>query len=690
MKKQKEVLELQIEKEPFVIFQFVKIEGIRGKEEYKKSRFVSPIFGRSVKDVVAVPFTIKDTGDTTRRFDAFRTKPKLTEQEAIRKHGNKYYEFSNIISNKTRSEYFGESDYVPTNEKEIDSKKERKVIVPIGSKKTFVEKEIDTMPFKAKEVKEHRVQEMKPVYEDVKVDRDPYVETYKRKTNDQVINTSDFGQGNQQDKNKFVPKEVKEHVFIKTDHYQLPSIKLFSKKDRDLNEKPQWLLDQIDVINATLQQFGIEGEVSGSKKGPTVTRYEINLEPGVNVKRVLSIHDNLMMNLAASSIRIEAPIPGKPFVGLEVPNIKTEIVSFGNVVDTKEFLDDYDHPLKVALGVDIDGENIYVDIQSMPHGLIAGATNSGKSVCVNTVLISLLLKNSPKDLRLILIDPKMVELTPYNDLPHLITPVITDAKMAASALGWAVQEMEKRYQTFANNRARDIKSFNDNVKRGFTDLEKMPYIVIVIDELADLMAVASHEVEDTIQRLTQKARAAGIHLLVATQRPSTDVVKGTIKSNIPARIAFKVASFVDSTTILDGAGAEALLGKGDMLLKRSDRTHRLQGAYIPDDEIYAVTDFIKKNNDPNYVFMHEALKQQNRAKEIITDDLFVDVAYYVVETKNASINSLQKQFEIGFNRAQKLVEMLEEYQIVTKSQGTKAREVLVTEEELKDILDQNY
>jgi DNA segregation ATPase FtsK/SpoIIIE, S-DNA-T family len=690
MKKQKEVIELQIEKEPFVIFQFVKIEGIRGKEEYKKSRFVSPIFGRSVKDVVAVPFTIKDTGDTTRRFDAFRTKPKLTEEEAKRKHGNKYYEFTNIISNKTRSEYFGESDYIPTNEKEVDKKKERQIITPIGKNKIIGEKEIDPMPFKAKEVPKHHIQEMKPIYDEVKIERDPVVETYKRKSSEQVINTSDFGQGNQVEKDSFKSREVKEQLFVKTDHYQLPSIKLFSKKDRDLNERPQWLLDQIDVINATLQQFGIEGEVSGSKKGPTVTRYEINLEPGVNVKRVLGIHDNLMMNLAAPSIRIEAPIPGKPFVGLEVPNIKTEIVSFGNVVDTKEFLDDYDHPLKVALGVDIDGENIYVDIQSMPHGLIAGATNSGKSVCVNTVLISLLLKNSPKDLRLILIDPKMVELTPYNDLPHLITPVITDAKMAASALGWAVQEMEKRYQTFANNRARDIKSFNDNVKRGFTDLEKMPYIVIVIDELADLMAVASHEVEETIQRLTQKARAAGIHLLVATQRPSTDVVKGTIKSNIPSRIAFKVASFVDSTTILDGAGAEALLGKGDMLLKRSDRTHRLQGAYIPDDEIYAVTDFIKKNNEPDYIFMHEALKLQNRAKEIITDDLFVDVAYYVVETKNASINSLQKQFEIGFNRAQKLVEMLEEYQIVTKSQGTKAREVLVTEEELKEILDQNY
>ncbi|PKK93256.1 MAG: hypothetical protein CVV61_05550, partial [Tenericutes bacterium HGW-Tenericutes-6] len=468
--------------------------------------------------------------------------------------------------------------------------------------------------------------------------------------------------------------------------YIYPSVKIFSKKDRDLNEKPQWLLDQIDVINATLAQFGIEGEVSGSTKGPTVTRYEIQLEPGVNVKRILNIQDNLMMNLSSKSLRIEAPIPGKPYVGLEVPNVKPEIVAFGNVVDTKEFMEDYDHPLKIALGVDIDGENIYVDIQSMPHGLIAGATNSGKSVCVNTVLVSLLLKNSPEDLKLILIDPKMVELTPYNNLPHLITPVITDAKMAAAALGWATTEMDKRYQMFANSRARDIRSFNDNVKRGLVDEEKMPYIVIVIDELADLMMVAAHDVEDAIQRITQKARAAGIHLLVATQRPTTDVVKGTIKSNIPARIAFKVASFVDSTTILDGAGAESLLGKGDMLLKRSDRTHRLQGAYIPDDEIYQVTDFIRNQYEPQYIFEHDALKQQAKMREAVSDDLFNDVAYFVVQTGNASINSIQKEFEIGFNRAQKLVEMLEQYDIVSPSQGTKAREVLVNVHELEDIL----
>src|SRR5690606_21048014 len=274
-------------------------------------------------------------------------------------------------------------------------------------------------------------------------------------------------------------------------------------------------------------------------------------EPGVPVKRVTSIQDNIMMNLAAKTVRIEAPIPGKPYVGVEVPNKVADIVAFGNVVDTDEFLLDRDHPLKVALGEDIDGTNIYVDIAKMPHGLIAGATNSGKSVCVNTILVSLLLKNKPEDLKLILVDPKMVELTRYNDLPHLITPVITDAKMAASALNWIVDEMEKRYRLFAATRSRDMRSFNENVAKGFVDEEKLPYIVIVIDELADLMMVAAHDVEDAIQRITQKARAAGIHLLVATQRPTVDVVRGTIKSNIPTRIAFRVASFTDSTTILD-------------------------------------------------------------------------------------------------------------------------------------------
>lgn len=688
MKKEKINPELNVTKEPFIIFQFVKLEGIRVKSKYKKDRFVSPIFGRSVKDVVTVPFTIKDTGDTVRRFDAFRTKPKLSEEEAIKKHGNKYYEFTNIVSNKTREEYFGPSTYTPDQNQDGEVKEEKKTLKPIGKKFIESKPEIDPMPFKANPEPKRTVAYVAPVMEEKKMDQEPFVETYRRPSFEKPIVTSDFGAHQTTDqeekphfeKETYIPKENKQYLY--------PPVTLFSKKQRDLDEKPQWLLDQMDIINSTLTQFGIEGEVSGSKKGPTVTRYEIALEPGVNVKRVLSIQDNLMMNLASKSIRIEAPIPGKPYVGIEVPNVKTEIVAFGNVVDTKDFLEDREHPLKVALGVDIDGENIYVDIQAMPHGLIAGATNSGKSVCVNTVLVSLLLKNTPEDLKLILIDPKMVELTPYNDLPHLVTPVITDVKMAAAALNWAVNEMEKRYQLFAGSRSRDIRSFNDNVKRGLVDHPKMPYIVIVIDELADLMMVAPHDVEDSIQRLTQKARAAGIHLLVATQRPTTDVVKGTIKSNIPARIAFKVSSFVDSTTILDGAGAEALLGKGDMLLKRADRTHRLQGAYIPDDEIFAVTDYIRKQVQPDYIFEHDHLKQQFKNKEVITDDLFHDVARYIVSTGNSSINTIQKEFEVGFNRAQRLFEMMEEYQIVSKGQGTKAREVLVTMSELEDILAQ--
>jgi S-DNA-T family DNA segregation ATPase FtsK/SpoIIIE len=687
MKKVKENLELNITQTPFVIPQFVKLEGIRGKLKYQKDRFVSPIFGRSVKDVVTVPFTVKDTGDTTRRFDAFRTKPKLSEQEAIKKHGNKYYEFTNIVSMKTREDYFGPSSYEPSQDKNVEEKEEKKVFKPIARNVKELTPESDPMPFKANPEPKRTVAYVPPVMQEKKVETEPVFETYRRPQNEKPVVTSDFGASQQDDEDDLQEIYNKPtYQPVQEKHYLYPPVTLFSKKQRDLDEKPQWLLDQIDVINSTLNQFGVEGEVSGSKKGPTVTRYEIALEPGVNVKRVTSIQENLMMNLASKSIRIEAPIPGKPYVGIEVPNVKTEIVAFGNVVDTKDFMDDRDHPLKVALGVDIDGENIYVDIQAMPHGLIAGATNSGKSVCVNTVLVSLLIKNSPEDLKLILIDPKMVELTPYNGLPHLVTPVITDVKMAAAALNWAVNEMEKRYQLFAGSRSRDIKSFNDNVRRGIVDHSKMPYIVIVIDELADLMMVAPHDVEDSIQRITQKARAAGIHLLVATQRPTTDVVKGTIKSNIPARIAFKVSSFVDSTTILDGAGAETLLGKGDMLLKRADRTHRLQGAYIPDDEIYAVTDFIRKQSEPDYIFEHDALKQQLKNKQIITDDLFSDVARYVVSTGSSSINTIQKEFEIGFNRAQRLFEMMEEYEIVSKGQGTKAREVLVTPSELEDIL----
>ncbi len=417
----------------------------------------------------------------------------------------------------------------------------------------------------------------------------------------------------------------------KEEGYNKPHVNMFKNKSFENSSDLQWLKDQVEVINQTLLDFGIEGKVFDSKKGPTVTRHEIALEPGVNVKKVNGIQDNLMMNLSATSVRIEAPIPGKPYVGIEVPNVEKEIVYFGNIIKDKRFTES-DQKLLIALGMNIDGEHIFADIKTMPHGLIAGATNSGKSVCINTILASLLLKNNPDELKLILIDPKMVELAPYNNLPHLITPVITDAKVASKALDWVVQEMERRFKVFAKYRSRNLDAFNENVELKKIDHEKMPHIVIVIDELADLMMIASREVEYAIQRITQKARAAGIHLVVATQRPTTDVIKGTIKSNIPVRIAFKVASYVDSTTILDGSGAETLLGRGDMLFKTHETPKRLQGAYITDDEIYDLTAFIKDQKKPTFVFEHDELKKQSENREEL-DPLFSEVAKYVVEKK---------------------------------------------------------
>ena len=672
-----------LKEEPFHVFQFAKIEGLRGYEKYKKSAFVSPLFGTSVKDEVSAPWAAKDTGATVKTYDAFRIDKKLDDDNVSREKGHKYYEFTDIITNKTRKVYFGEDAFIKQKD---DPKKVVEVpkLVPISDRPIEIN---ETKPVREEYVPKAPISFSKPAQPfevaDIDVEENLEIETFETNYKDRqpqniadvetiVIKKSDSSNAREEDNEDAA--------------YRLPNVQMFKKVERDLNEKPKWVLDQIDIINNTLLEFGVEGTVINSKKGPTVTRYEINLEAGVNVKRVSNIENNIMMNLAASSLRIEAPIPGKPYVGIEVPNVEKEIVAFGNCVDDKEFYGDFEHPLKIALGVDIDGTNIYADIGKMPHGLVAGATNSGKSVCINTILVSLLLKNHPDDLKLILVDPKMVELTPYDGLPHLITPVITDAKIAASALSWAVDEMEKRYQRFSKNRSRDIKSFNENVKRGYVDEEKMPWIVVVIDELADLMMVASHEVEDSIQRLTQKARAAGIHLLVATQRPTTDVVKGTIKSNIPTRIAFKVSSFVDSTTILDGAGAESLLGKGDMLFKEGDKIIRLQGAYIPDGEIYDVTDYIRAQRSPNYIFKHEDLKQQMRIKESTQDDLFETIAYFVVDAgETVSINNISKEFNIGFNRAQRIIEMLEQYKIVSPSQGTKAREVLVSKDDLDEM-----
>lgn len=711
----------------FSIFQFEKIKGLKSQKEKKFSptEYISPIYGYTVKDVTVAPYINVATGDKAKQYDFLREKP-IGDPST-------YDEFKGVIvTTDTRREIFGEDVEVDKNRKYVDPRKIKATInVPYTGnehEETFVDVfkgEEFHRPFQDRqletktgfdnheEVVRQEPPQQRPIepQPEVKVERELEPELNRdyempyEPVNEAMIEPSkpQVYEPEAHVREPVINREYEEPVTpvqepireperapIRQEAprpqaqpkaqraYKFPTIDMFSKQDRDQHSRPEWLLVQEQAINDTLETFDVPGKVKNIIKGPTVTRHEIELEPGVNVRTVERIEANLRMELAAVSTRIEAPIPGKSFVGLEVPNDEPEIVMFGNVIDDKKFLDSSDKPLMVALGVDIDGENIFADIKGMPHGLIAGATNSGKSVCVNTIIMSLLMKNHPDDLKLILIDPKMVEMSIYNDLPHLATPVITDPKVASMALSWAVEEMEERFIDFSESRVKDLEGYN---RKAATDpeMEKKPYIVIIIDELADLMMVSSQDVEQSVQRITQKARAAGIHLLIATQRPTTDVVKGTIKANIPARIAFRVASHVDSTTILDGAGAELLLGKGDMLYKTMGRPVRLQGCYVKDSEIEFVTDFIRDQMEPNYLIELEDLKTFHLRKETMeADDLLEDVIQYVVREQTASINRIQNEFSIGFNRAQRIVDMLEEQGIVSESEGTKARRVLIT------------
>ncbi len=686
--------EIKTNNKNFKIPQFIKIDGLKqpGRRKYKPSEFVSPIFGVAVKDEVVAPFVNKATGDLGKQFDFIRENPM--------KDRSTYEEFKGVmITNKTREEVFGKDVHV-SDRKYVDERaQEKEITIPFKGRDNqpkfdqAIKEEkptpIFTKPFKGEVVKEEipkeiiietptQVEEVKVEYEvveevkEVEVLKPTFVEpeeviTPKEQRYEEVIEKQEPA------KPKRKPKR----------RYQLPPYSIFSVSERNQDDRPQWVLDQEEAINNTLEQFNVPGKVINIIKGPTVTRHEIELDVGVNVNKVSQIKDNLMMNLAAETIRIEAPIPGKPYVGIELPNKEKEMVMFGNVINDPSFKNDVSNPLKVALGVNIDGRNIFENIANMPHGLIAGATNSGKSVCINTVIASLLIKNHPDDLKFIMVDPKMVELLPYGDLPHLLTPVITDPKVAATALNWTVDEMERRYKQFSELRVKDIKSFNERAKEDDTT-EFMPYIVVIIDELADLMAASAQEVEVSIQRLTAKARAAGIHLIVATQRPTTDVVKGTIKANIPTRVAFRVSSYVDSITILDQQGAEQLLGKGDMLLKGVDRPVRLQGAYLKDKEIEELTNFIRNQLEPNYAFTHEKLAEIQILKDEADeeDPLFYQIAEFIIEQQSCSINAISKEFALGFNRAQKIVNMFENRNFVSKNEGTKARSVLITKADL--------
>jgi DNA segregation ATPase FtsK/SpoIIIE and related proteins len=467
--------------------------------------------------------------------------------------------------------------------------------------------------------------------------------------------------------------------------YQFPALSLLPAPVIDDDPAlDDWVKSQVQTLNETLKAFHVEATVSDWTIGPTVTQFELALGRGVKVNKITNLNDDLKLALAAKDIRIEAPIPGKSSVGIEIPNKTSRPVMLSEVLCSDKF-QEASSPLTVALGVDLFGEPQITDLQKMPHGLIAGATGSGKSVFINSLLVSLLYKASPSEVKLVLIDPKAVEMAPYHDLPHLLAPVISDAKAAAAALKWLVNEMEERYQRLAAAGARNLEAYNEKAKAAGEYGLQLPYIVVVIDELADLMMAASSEVQDHIARITQKARAAGIHLLVATQRPSVDVLTGTIKNNIPTRIAFMVSSQVDSRTILDNAGAERLLGRGDMLYlgNGSGQPTRLQGTYI-EDEVDAVTDFVRQQGKPKYAFDPDSLKKRAVESEK-QDDLLPRVLDYIVNEETISTSKLQRVFSIGYNRAAAIIDDLEVKQYISPAHGAKPRKVFLTQEGLNKL-----
>ena len=450
------------------------------------------------------------------------------------------------------------------------------------------------------------------------------------------------------------------------------------------------MIENARKLESTLKSFGVDAKVIQISKGPTVTRYELSPSQGVKVSKIVNLADDIALNLAASGIRIEAPIPGKAAVGIEVPNKETQSVYMRTLLESDAFKQ-HESKLAFALGQDIAGNPVVTDIAKMPHLLIAGATGSGKSVCINTLITSILYKADPKEVKLLLVDPKVVELSVYNGIPHLLIPVVTDPKKASSALNWAVREMLQRYNDFAAHGVRDIKGFNKMMEEKGDEKGKMPQIVIIIDELADLMMAAPGEVEDAICRLAQMARAAGMHLIIATQRPSVDVITGVIKANIPSRLAFAVSSGIDSRTILDMVGAEKLLGKGDMLFYPSGQSKpsRLQGAFVTDQEVEAIVDFLKKSSKPYYT--QETIDQITSVAKAgggdveDSDEFFADAVDLILEKEKASVSMLQRQFRIGYNRAARLMDDLERHGIVGPEEGSKPRKVLITKSEWEEM-----
>ncbi len=485
--------------------------------------------------------------------------------------------------------------------------------------------------------------------------------------------------------------------------YMLPPISKLQKGEKKSGDSTRELKETAQRLQQTLQTFGVKVKITDISQGPAVTRYELQPEQGVKVSKIVGLTDDIKLNLAATDIRMEAPIPGKAAIGIEVPNKENTSVALRELIEAKEFKD-FPSNLAFAVGKDIAGKTVVADIAKMPHMLIAGATGSGKSVCINTLIMSILYKAHPDDVKLIMVDPKVVELSVYNGIPHLLIPVVTDPKKAASALHWGVAEMDDRYQKFAEFNVRDLKGYNKKVEemkqKGDDQApSKMPQIVIIVDELADLMMVAPGEVEESICRLAQLARAAGIHLIIATQRPSVDVITGLIKANMPSRVAFSVSSGVDSRTILDMVGAEKLLGKGDMLFypQGYSKPARVQGAFVSDKEVFDVVEFLKNQTLGNVYSEDVQTKISSIGVSSGTgsqeggqarDEYFVEAGKFIIEKDKASIGMLQRVFKIGFNRAARIMDQLCEAGVVGEEEGTKPRKVLMSEEQFEQFIEE--
>ena len=489
-----------------------------------------------------------------------------------------------------------------------------------------------------------------------------------------------------------------EHAMTVEDdeHYEFPPLEILGKPSKkSLKGGAKALTDTAAKLQKTLHSFGVSAKVENVSVGPAITRYELKPAEGVRVSKIANLADDIALNLAAETIRIEAPIPGKQAVGIEVPNNEREAVHLREVLDSDVFRDN-ESKLAIALGKDVAGNVQLADIAKMPHVLIAGSTGSGKSVCINTIITSIIYHAKPSEVKFVMVDPKVVELSVYNGIPHLLIPVVTDPRKAAGALAWAVQEMDNRYNLFAEKGVRDLKGYNKAIEKE-EGLGQLPQIVIIVDELADLMMVAKNDVEDAICRLAQKARAAGMHLVIATQRPSVDVITGLIKANVPSRVAFAVSSQVDSRTILDSVGAEKLLGKGDMLYfpAGAPKPSRVQGAFVTDDEVEKIVDFVKSNGTATYSEdILESIENSNKTdKEIAaestedddTDPFLMEAIQTVVETGQASTSFIQRRFKVGYARAGRIIDQMEERGVISGYQGSKPREVLMTKERWAEL-----